>query len=141
MIVREDIIINRRMRKVNKMSDDRLRILEMIENKTITAKEGAELLKALDSENSVKTPQNIQNSFKMFKIKVLSTDGDKVNVQIPLEFAKVALKNGKGFMKIEQIDNMDLDLDLILEMIEQGTIGKIVDIESADGDKVEIVIE
>ena len=123
------------------MSDDRLRILEMIENKTITAKEGAELLKALDSENSVKTPQNIQNSFKMFKIKVLSTDGDKVNVQIPLEFAKVALKNGKGFMKIEQIDNMDLDLDLILEMIEQGTIGKIVDIESADGDKVEIVIE
>ena len=141
MIVREDIIINRRMRKVNKMSDDRLRILEMIENKTITAKEGAELLKALDSDDSVKTPQNIQNSFKMFKIKVLSTDGDKVNVQIPLEFAKVALKNGKGFMKIEQIDNMDLDLDLILEMIEQGTIGKIVDIESADGDKVEIVIE
>ncbi len=123
------------------MSDDRLRILEMIENKIITAKDGAELLKALDSENKEETLKKGKNSFKMFKIKVLSEDGDKVNVQIPLEFAKVALKNGKGFMKIDQIDNMNLDLDLILEMIDQGTIGKIVDIESASGDKVEIVIE
>ena len=34
-----------------------------------------------------------------------------------------------------------LDLDLILEMIDKGTLGKIVDIESADGDIVEIIIE
>ena len=122
------------------MSDDRLRILEMIENKIITAKDGAELLKALDNNDQIVT-NNVKNSFKMFKIKVLSAEGDKVNVQIPLEFAKVALKNGKGFMKIDQIDDMNLDLDLILEMIDKGTIGKIVDIESADGDKVEIIIE
>jgi hypothetical protein len=77
----------------------------------------------------------------MFKIKVLSADGDKVNVQIPLEFAKVALKSGKGFMKIDQLEGMDLDIDMILEMIDSGSLGKIVDIESADGDIVEIIIE
>ncbi len=124
------------------MSDDRLRILEMIEKKTITAAEGADLLKALDkSYDKTSIVKKAKNSFRMFKIKVISADGDKVNVQIPLEFAKVALKSGKGFMKIDQIDNMDLDLDMILEMIDQGSLGKIVDIESADGDTVEIIIE
>lgn len=123
------------------MSDDRLRILEMIEKRVITAAEGAELLKAVDDTtvNPVTSPK--KQAFKMFKIKVLSADGDKVNVQIPLEFAKIALKNGKGFMKIDQLQDMDLDIDMILEMIEQGSLGKIVDIESADGDIVEIVIE
>jgi len=121
--------------------NDSLRILEMIENKTITAAEGAELLKALDKneEKSVLKPK--RNAFKMFKIKVLSADGDKVNVQIPIEFAKVALSSGKGFMKLDQIEGLDLDIDLLLEMIDTGVLGKIVDVESADGDIVEIIIE
>jgi hypothetical protein len=123
------------------MSDDRLRILEMIEKKTITAAEGADLLKALDVNDKKVSVVKSKPSFKMFKIKVLSADGDKVNVQIPLEFAKVALRSGKGFMKIDQINDMDLDLDMILEMIDTGLDGKIVDVESADGDIVEIVIE
>lgn len=122
---------------------DKLRILEMIENKTITAAEGAELLKALET-NEVKTPtiRNKKEAFKMLKVKVLSADGDKVNVQIPVEFAKVALSSGKaGFMKVDQIEGLNIDFDQILEMIDTGMLGKIVDVESADGDIVEIVIE
>ncbi len=123
------------------MSDDRLRILEMIASKTITAAEGADLLKAVDDNPSPQVVKPKKQAFKMFKIKVLSADGDKVNVQIPLEFAKVALRSGKGFMKIDQLEGMDLDLELILDMIDSGTLGKIVDVESADGDIVEIIIE
>ena len=121
--------------------EDRLRILEMIEKKQITAAEGAELLKALDISEPTTAVQPKKDAFKMFRIKVLSADGDKVNVQIPIEFAKVALTSGKGFMKVDQIEGLDLDVDMILEMIDSGTLGKIVDIESADGDIVEIVIE
>lgn len=121
--------------------DDKLRILEMIENKTITAAEGAELLKALDKTEGKAVLRPKKDAFKMFKIKVLSGDGDKVNVQIPIEFARVALRSGKGFMKMDQIDDLDLDIDAILEMIDSGMLGKIVDIESADGDIVEIIIE
>ena len=123
------------------MSDDRLRILEMIANKTITAQEGAELLKAVDQADQTVAIQPKKNAFKMFKVKVLSSDGDKVNVQIPIEFAKVALRSGKGFMKMDQIENFDLDVEQILEMVEKGVLGKIVDIESANGDLVEIIIE
>ncbi|MGS0971678.1 MAG: SHOCT-like domain-containing protein [Candidatus Izemoplasmataceae bacterium] len=125
------------------MEKDRMKILEMIQNKTITAKEGADLLRALenDKDNIVQKIQDKKSAFKMFKIKILSGDGDKVNVQIPIEFAKVALRNGKGFMKMDQIQGMDLDIEMILDMIDKGAVGKIVDIESADGDTIEIVIE
>ena len=125
------------------MEKDRMKILEMIQNKIVTAKEGAELLRALDVDKNeiIQKVQEKKSAFKMFKIKILSGDGDKVNVQIPIEFAKVALKNGKGFMKMDKIQGMDLDVDMILDMIDKGTIGKIVDIESADGDTIEIVIE
>ncbi len=120
--------------------DEKMKILEMVENKTITASEAAELLKALEETNEVVIkPKN--EAFKMFKIKVNSADGDKVNIQIPVEFAKIALKGGKGFMKVEQIEDLDLDFDQIVEMIDKGMDGKIVDIVSADGDKVEITIE
>jgi len=121
--------------------NDKLRILEMIENKTITAAEGAELLKALDKNEEKSVVKRKKDAFKMFKIKVLSGDGDKVNVQIPVEFARVALKSGKGFMKVDQIEGLDLDFDAILDMIDSGVLGKIVDVESADGDIVEIIIE
>lgn len=121
--------------------NDKLRILEMIESKTITAAEGADLLKALDKTEEKAVIRPKKDAFKMFKIKVLSADGDKVNVQIPVEFAKIALKSGKGFMKVDQIEDLNLDFDQILELIENGVDGKLVDIESADGDFVEIVIE
>lgn len=121
--------------------DDKLRILEMIENKTITAAEGAELFKALDKNEVKSVTKQKKNAFKMFKIKVLSADGDKVNVQIPIEFAKIALSSEKGFMKMDKIEGLDLDVEQLLGMIDSGMLGKIVDIESADGDIVEIVIE
>lgn len=121
--------------------NDKLRILEMIENKTITAAEGADLLKALDQVEETAVIKPKKNAFRMFKIKVLSGDGDKVNVQIPIEFAKVALKSGKGFMKLDQIEDLELDIDAILEMIDSDMLGEIVNIESADGDIVKIVIE
>ncbi len=123
------------------MSQEKLKILEMIQNKTITPKEGADLLAALEDKKDAKPPK--KQAFKMFKIRINSSDGDKVNVQIPLEFAKVALKSKKGIPKLEKLQESDMDIDLeaILEMIESGMDGKLVDIQSDDGDTVEIYIE
>lgn len=122
------------------MADDRLRILEMIQNKTITAAEGAELLKALDSVDEKVVVQK-KSAFKMLKIKIKTDDGDKVNVQFPIEFAKVALGSKKLMANIGGLKDFDLDINMILDMIDSGAFGKIVDIESSDGDIIEIVIE
>ncbi len=126
------------------MSQEKLKILEMIQQKTITPQEGAELLKALDKDTQTKMPSAKKDAFKMFKIRINSNDGDKVNISIPLEFAKIALRSRKGIPNLDKkINNMNVDIDFeeILEMIDKGTDGKIVDIESGDGDKVEIYVE
>lgn len=126
------------------MSQEKLKILEMIQSQTITPQEGAELLKALEDPKNQATKIKKKEAFKMFKVRIKSSDGDKVNVQIPLEFAKVALRSKKGIPNLsKKMENMDVDIDFeqILDLIEQGTDGKIVDIESGDGDIVEIYIE
>ena len=77
----------------------------------------------------------------VFKINILSGDGDKVKVNLPMPLVKVALEtgvtpkvNGKDVMK-------DIDIQKIIELVEQGVIGKIVEIETKDGDLVEITVE
>ncbi len=126
------------------MSQEKLKILEMIQNQVISPQEGAELLKAVDADKQSAPKVAKKEAFKMFKIRIQSGDGDKVNVQIPLEFAKVALRSKKGIPNLnKKMANMDVDIDFdqILDLIEQGTDGKIVDIESGDGDTVQIYIE
>ncbi|MFW6298063.1 MAG: SHOCT-like domain-containing protein [Bacillota bacterium] len=127
------------------MNEEKLRILEMVENKQITPQEGAELLKALASSDKKEARPPKKKAFRMFKIRILSSDGDKVNVQIPLEFAKMVLKSPgkKGIPKLDKLKEIDpdMDYDRIVDMIDAGMSGKIVDIQSEDGDVVEIVIE
>ncbi|MBQ9482190.1 MAG: helix-turn-helix transcriptional regulator [Clostridia bacterium] len=79
----------------------------------------------------------------MIKVRVLSVDGDKVNVNLPLQLVKVlaagaveprvSVGNSKAFSSI--------DWNEILQMVDKGLLGKIVDVESADGDKVEVFVE
>ena len=79
-----------------------------------------------------------------FRIKVLSKEGDKVNVNIPLALAKVFL-DGDGEIVFPQVNNKDvlskIDFKQLFALIEQGVVGKLIDIESADGDFVEIWVE
>ena len=77
------------------------------------------------------------------RIRVDSADGDKVRVNLPMSLVKVGLEVGldmsAGVNGMENLKNVDLSK--VLEMVEHGLIGKLVEVESADGDTVEIVVE
>jgi hypothetical protein len=73
----------------------------------------------------------------MLKILVNTNDGDNVKVQIPVEFAKF-VKKGNTNLKL---DEFNVDVDAIIQMIEDGALGEIVDIKTADGEVVKIVVE
>lgn len=125
--------------------NEKLKILEMVQNGTISPQEGAELLKALEQPTGTHSIKTKESKRRFLKIKVLSSDGDRVNVQIPLEFATLALRGTKkaNILHLDKLEkmNVDLDTDYIIQMIEDGIIGDIVDIEDAAGDTVKIWIE
>ena len=78
----------------------------------------------------------------ILRIVVNSDDGDKVKVNLPMSLVKLGLEIG---MQMPQVSNNDalksIDFRQILNLVESGVIGKIVEVESADGDHIEIIVE
>lgn len=78
----------------------------------------------------------------LLKIIVNSADGDKVRVNLPLSLVKLGLEIGMTMPQVGGNDALEnVDFAKILELVECGLVGKLVEIESADGDFVEIVVE
>ena len=78
----------------------------------------------------------------LLKINILSSDGDKVKVNIPLAIIKLCIDtemelpniNGKNSLK-------NIDFNQVFMLINAGVIGKLVEVESADGDTISITVE
>ena len=77
------------------------------------------------------------------RIKVDSAQGDKVRVNLPMSLVKVGLEIGMDMSgSVNGMENLkNIDLGKVLELAERGLIGKLVEVESAEGDIVEIVVE
>jgi transcriptional regulator with XRE-family HTH domain len=78
----------------------------------------------------------------ILRIFVNSHEGDKVKVNLPMALIKVALDSKIAIPQIKSNGALkDIDFNQILELVEQGVIGKLVEVESSDGDIVEIYVE
>jgi hypothetical protein len=125
------------------LKEERMKILDLLAKGVISAEDAEKLLSAMDG-GAPKTEDVVvlqtggkKVPFRMLKIFVDSADGDVVKIQIPIEFAKL-LKSGKFNVNLE---DQDIDIDAIIEMINGGAVGELVNIESSDGDVVRIVVE
>ena len=85
---------------------------------------------------------------RTLKIKVVSHDGDNVDVKIPMTLVNAGLNIGKNFASKASGDNeaiKDIDWDQLNTAIDQmmadGTVGDIVTVDSHDGDTVHIWLE
>lgn len=89
-------------------------------------------------------PQDQKRDINDLTLKIIvdSKAGDKVRVNLPMALVKVALEIG---MKIPQVSNIEylknIDFEQIISMVERGVIGNLVEVESADGDIVYVVVE
>ena len=122
------------------LKDERLQILKMIEDGTITADEGAKLLAALEegATKTVQTSPSGQARWMRVRVTDLNTGRSKVNVNLPMGLVDAGVKIGARFAPEMQ----DIDLDEIIEAIRDGAQGKIVEVEDEeDNERVQIYIE
>lgn len=77
----------------------------------------------------------------ILRVRVNSAEGDKVRVNLPMSLVKVAMEIGVEINAGGTNALKNVDLEKILKLVESGAIGKLVEIESADGDIVEVVVE
>lgn len=86
-------------------------------------------------------PSDKRKSFDelTLRIRVDSCDGDKIRVNLPMTLVKVCLETGISVVDADVMKN--IDLSQIVNIAECGTIGKIVEVETCDGDMIEVVIE
>ena len=123
------------------LKSERMKILELVSKGVISVEDAEKLLNAMGDQDTIQNETVISAKkapFRMLKILVDSNDGDQVRVELPIEFAKL-LKN-KKMMKLDT-DDFDIDVDELIEMINSGIVGEIVNVKSADGDIVRILVE
>mgnify|MGYP003341530383 FL=1 len=122
------------------MSQSRKDILELLKEGKITSEQAEMLLDALNEDqqspkDGVVLPKKTIR--KMLYVLIKSKDGDDVKIQVPIEFAK--------FMKFAKLDpklqDQNIDFDEIIKLVEDGLEGELVNITSADGDVVKIVVQ
>ena len=78
----------------------------------------------------------------MLRIIVDSADGDRVRMNVPLALVEVAMEIG---MEMPQINGTDalkgIDMNKVLRLVREGLVGNLVEVDSADGDRVRIFVE
>jgi hypothetical protein len=128
-------------------SEERMRILQMIQEGKITAEEGAKLLEALGKSKKPpvpplppRPPHAPGRDARLLRVRItdLKTGKTKVNVNIPMGLVNVGIRLGARFMPT----SADVDFDEIMAAIDAGTTGKVVDVEEVEeGERVEVWIE
>jgi len=124
-------------------NEERMRILKMIDEGKITAEEGAKLLATLsDSRKSSTAPRkpdlrNNPGGARWLKVRVtdMVTGKAKATVNLPLGLVDAGLNIASKYAP-------DIAFDELVEAINAGAEGKIIDVyDEEDDEHVEIFIE
>lgn len=120
-------------------SEERLKILKMIEEGKISAEEGARLLAAL-AKAERKRAAAAPGEGRWLRVRVTDVDSGKtaVNVNLPISLVNVGLRMGARFVP----EMEGVSMDELEESIRQGVTGKIIDIvDEQERQRVEVYVE
>lgn len=127
-------------------TEERLKILRMIQESKITAQEGILLMEALETKKSpaAKPPtvpaQPITRGARYLRVRVteVGTGKVRVNVRLPISVVNAGIKMGARF----STELEGIDLGSLMDYIHSGETGQVLDVfDDEDGEHVEIFIE
>ena len=121
-------------------TDERSRVLQMIQRGEISAEEGAEMLDALGTSAPAEAPAPAAPPAtpRQFRIRVtdLRTGRQKVDISLPWNLINVAVKMGARF-SLDEVRIEDLR-----DAVQAGAEGKLMDVvDEAGGERVEIFVK
>ena len=125
-------------------AEERMRVLKMIEEGKVTAKEGARLLGALGKSDEQARRQrgsadsNADGGGRWLRLRVSDTRSGKtrVNLTIPIGLVNMGLAVGARFVP----DVAELDVEEIRNALRSGLHGKILEVRDEE-ELVEIYVE
>jgi len=120
-------------------TEERMKILKMIDEGKITAEEGARLLSTLSDSRKTQPKVSLRKSggARWLRVRVtdMRTGRAKATVNLPLGLVDAGLNIASQYAP-------DIAFDQLLEAINEGAEGKIIDVmDEEDGEHVEIFIE
>lgn len=120
-------------------TEERMKILKMIDEGKITAEEGAKLLSTLSDSRKAQPKASLRKSggARWLRVRVtdMRTGRAKATVNLPLGLVDAGLNIASQYAP-------DIAFDQLLEAINEGAEGKIIDVlDEEDGEHVEIFIE
>jgi len=123
-------------------SEERMKILKMIEEGKLSAEEGTKLLTALSDKRPPVPPRapGMPGAPRWLRIRVtdVRSGRSKASVQIPLALVDAGMKIGAHFAPEVQ----GVDMSNVMEAVRSGMVGKIIDVtDDEDGEHVEIYVE
>ncbi len=131
--------------KVSEVTDERLRILELIKEGNITPTEGLDLLEALGTTGTTQTYEPPQpeageereapkRKARWLYIQVDDKESNKkVNIKVPLTLAKFAGKFIPKEAKMEMAkQGIDFDLEGLMEVLQEEGEQDLVNVEDGD---------
>ena len=124
-------------------TEERLKILKMVEDGKISAEDGAKLLAALN-EGRKNTPPPAAGASggeaRWFRVRIseLASGKTTTTVNIPLGLVNAGIKMGARFVPSWDSGQMEA----VTEALRSGASGKIIDVTDEDkGERVEIFVE
>ncbi|WP_425804069.1 hypothetical protein ACHOLT_19415 [Desulfitobacterium sp. Sab5] len=143
------------------MSNEKMKILEMIQEGKLTASEGMDLLKAIEenSEEAMPSPSLTEGEKhtpsamdRFLRVRVIGEKTLKVNVNVPFSLLRSASKlvvyamsfvpaDKRAEFEQKGLDLQALDVEGLVRLVEESVDGKIVDVEVADPQEGKIKVE
>lgn len=98
-----------------------------------------------EEKEATLVPSTERKDFDKLMLRIIcnSSDGETLRVNLPLPLVRILLDSGVSVSSVggDRISGLNIDWPAIVGLVDQGVIGRLVEMDSGNGDTVVIVVE